>query len=64
MKANSTVMPNPQPRDLSELGYDLLKRASLFKHELFHLDTKLNWLSISNARHHCAGHSKGEYGDY
>lgn len=45
---NSIVMPDHKPRDLSELSYDELKRVSLFKHETFHLDTKLNWLSICN----------------
>ena len=42
-------MPDPKPRDLSELSYDLVKRVSLFKHEIFHLGTKLNWLGIYNA---------------
>ena len=48
MKANSIEMPDPKPRNLSELSYDLLKRISLFKHEKFHLGTKLNWLNIYN----------------
>lgn len=48
MEANSSVMPDPKPRDLSELSYDFLKRVSSFKHETFHLGNKLNWLNISN----------------
>lgn len=32
--------------DLNELSYDLVKRAYLFKHEIVHLGTNLNWLSI------------------
>lgn len=48
MKANSIEMPDPKPKNLSELSYDLLKRISLFKHETFHLGTKLNWLNVYN----------------